>query len=136
LIFTHLTSTATPSPDLYTLSLHDALPILSRKAIVQMRQGELKSALKTAIAATKAARESRRKPLLAASLLNLGEVQSRSGSYEAGAKTAQQAVALFEAAGDLSGVGRAHWVAAMAWYQLGRNKESRAAAQRALELCG
>src|SRR5205823_15017730 len=83
LIFTHLTSTATPSPDLYTLSLHDALPILSRKAIVQMRQGELKSALKTAIAATKAARESRRKPLLAASLLNLGEVQSRSGSYEA-----------------------------------------------------
>src|SRR6266851_5555308 len=41
---------------------------LNRKAAVQMRQGGLKSAVKTAIAATKTARQSRQKPLLAASL--------------------------------------------------------------------
>lgn len=64
---------------------------LNRKALVQMRQGEMKPALETAVAATKAARRSRQKPLLAASLLTLGEVQARSGSYEAGRKTAQQA---------------------------------------------
>src|ERR1700674_639640 len=108
---------------------------LNRKALVQMRQGEMKTALETAIAATKAARQSRQKPLLAASLLTLGEVQARSGSYEVGRKTAQQAAGLFEAQRQPSGTGRAHWITALAWHQLGRSKESRAAAQRALELC-
>ena len=82
---------------------------LNRKALVQMRQGEMKPALETAIAATKAARQSRQKPLLAASLLTLGEVEIRSGSYEAGRKTAHQAIGLFEADGQPSGTGRAHW---------------------------
>jgi tetratricopeptide (TPR) repeat protein len=108
---------------------------LNRKAVVQMRQGDMKPAVATANAATKAARQSRQKPLLAASLLILGEVQSRSGTYEAGRKTAQQAVELFEAVGVSSGAGRAYWVIAMAWHQLGRVKESRPAAQRALGLC-
>src|SRR5256885_4180924 len=56
---------------------------LNRQSLVQMRRGELKSAVKTAIAATKAARQSRQRPLLAASLLILGEVYGRSGNYEA-----------------------------------------------------
>ena len=47
---------------------------LNRQSLVQMRQGELKSAAKTAVAATKAARQSRQKPLLATSLSILGEV--------------------------------------------------------------
>ena len=70
---------------------------LIRKALVQMRQGEMKPALESAVAATKAARQSREKSLLAASLSTLGEVEIRLGSYEAGRKTAQQAVGLFEA---------------------------------------
>jgi tetratricopeptide (TPR) repeat protein len=108
---------------------------LNRKALVQMRQGEMKPALEAAIAATKAARQSRQKRLLAVSLLTLGEVQTRLGSFEAGRKTAQQAVGLFEADGQPSGAGRAHWVVAFAWHQLGRLRESRAAGQRALEHC-
>ncbi|HUH94736.1 MAG TPA: GAF domain-containing protein [Casimicrobiaceae bacterium] len=108
---------------------------LSRKAVVQMRQGDLKPALKCANAATKAARESREKPFLSASLLILGEVQARSGNYQAGLKTARQAAELFEAAGNASGAGRAHWVIAMASHQLGRFEQSRPAARRAFELC-
>src|SRR5262249_3770461 len=108
---------------------------LNRQAMVQMRQGNLKLALKTAIGATKAARESRQKPLLAASLLVLSEVQGRSGNYQAGRKTAQQAVDLFEAVGDASGAGRAHWVIALAGHQLGRFNEARPAAQTALDQC-
>ena len=108
---------------------------MTRRAIVLMRQGEMKAALDDAAAGAKAARRSRQKPWLAASLLVLGEVQDRSGSYEAGGQAAQQASALFEAAGDASGAGRAHWVIALSSYQLGRIDKSRVAAQRALELC-
>jgi len=108
---------------------------LNRKALIQMRQGELKAAIDSAVAAAKIARQSRRKPLLATSLLSLGEVQVRAGQYEVALKIAQQAVELFEAAGESSSAGRAHWVSAMACQRLGRNKQSRAAAQSALELC-
>ncbi|HTR57033.1 MAG TPA: GAF domain-containing protein, partial [Casimicrobiaceae bacterium] len=107
----------------------------ARQAAVEMRQGDLKRAVRIALAATKAARQSRQKEVLATSLLVLAEVQGRSGSYEAGIKTAQQAVELFEAMSEPSGAGRAHWVVAMGSQRLGRFKESRAAAHRAFELC-
>ena len=107
----------------------------TRRAVVMMRQGAMKVVLDAATAGVKAARRSRRKPLLAASLLTLGEAYARSGSYDAGANAARQAIGLFEAGGDASGAGRAHWVVALASHQLGRLDESRAAAQRALELC-
>ena len=106
-----------------------------RSAIVQMRQGDFKPALKSATSSTKAARQSREKRLVAESLLVLGEVQGRSGSYATAVKTAQQAAEMFRALGDPSGEGRANWVAAMALHQLGRTKEAHSAAQRALELC-
>src|SRR5215470_6014576 len=106
-----------------------------RSAIVQMRQGDFKPALKSATSSTKAARQLREKRLVAESLLVLGEVQGRSGSYATAVKTAQQAAEMSRALGDPSGEGRANWVAAMALHQLGRTKEAHSAAQRALELC-
>src|SRR5256885_915848 len=80
------------------------------------------------LAETKARRQSGQNPLLAAGLSILGEVYGRSGNYEAGRKTAEQAVEAFDAVGDFSGSGRAHWTIALAWHQLGRIKESHAAA--------
>jgi DNA-binding XRE family transcriptional regulator len=57
---------------------------LNRKAIVQMRQGEMKPALETAVAAAKAARQSRQKRLLCGEPVDsgrsgnsIGELRSR-----------------------------------------------------------
>ncbi len=108
---------------------------LSRQALVQMRRGELKAAVETGIAAAKSAQQSRQNPLRATALLRLGEAHNRAGDHKTGLETARQAVRLFEAAGDLRGAGRAHWVAAFACQLIGRTKEGRAAGLRALELC-
>ncbi|HZI83545.1 MAG TPA: GAF domain-containing protein, partial [Casimicrobiaceae bacterium] len=108
---------------------------LSRQAMVQMRQGALKSALEAATAAEKAARQSRQKSLHALTLLRLAEARNRSGDYRAGLEAGRQAILLFEGSRDVSGTGRACWVTAYAAKSLGRIKESNAAAVKALELC-
>jgi len=108
---------------------------LSRQAMVQMRQGALKSALEAATAAEKAARQSRQTSLHALTMLRLAEAHNRSGDYRAGAEAGREAVRLFEDAHDLSGSGRAYWVVAYASKGLGRTKESRAAALKALDVC-
>ena len=46
---------------------------LNRQGLVQMRQGQLSVAVKTASAALRAARRSRTKPIIAESLFRLGE---------------------------------------------------------------
>ncbi|HTP47404.1 MAG TPA: GAF domain-containing protein, partial [Casimicrobiaceae bacterium] len=107
---------------------------LNRSAIVQMRQGDLSQAIDAAVAAAKAARQSRRKGLIGESLLSLGEALCRAGRHDVALKTAREAIAIFEAAGDTLRAGRANWVVAFAYRRLGRGRESRLAGERALEL--
>jgi PAS domain S-box-containing protein len=110
----------------------------SRKALVQMRQGDLTAAVKTATLAVKNARlgEAAGNPsLLGTSLARLSEAQYRMRESEAGLKTAEEALAVFQGANDLSGTGRAWWLLASCYTLLSRVEESRRAAQTALELC-
>ena len=111
---------------------------LNRKALVQMRQGELPAALETASAAVKVARLAEaddQSARLAASLFRLSEAQMRIGQAEGSITTSQEALALFQAAGDLSGEGRQYWLLAAAHANLGHAEEARGAAQTALALC-
>ena len=108
---------------------------LSRRTMVEMRQGALKSALESATAAEKAARQSRQKSLHALTLLRLAEARNRSGDHRSGVEAGRWAIRLFEDVRDLSGSGRAYWVLAYASKGLGRTKESQTAGLKALELC-
>ena len=108
---------------------------LNRIALVQMRMGDLKAAVKSATTALKAAQQSKQKPLIAESLFRLSEAQYRTQQSEAALETAQKANALFHELGDLSGAGRAHWVLSLAFYRLNRTEDSRRAAYAALEIC-
>ena len=108
---------------------------LNRKALVQMRTGDLKAAVKTATSALKTSQLTQQKPLIAQSLFRLSEAQMRTGQHEAAIGTAQQAITLFEALGDSSGAGRAHWMLSFSYGRLNRAEDSRSAAQTALELC-
>jgi GAF domain-containing protein/CheY-like chemotaxis protein/tetratricopeptide (TPR) repeat protein len=111
---------------------------LNRKALVQMRQGDLPTALETASAAVQAARSTEADglpALLAASLFRLSEAHWRVGQAEGSMTTSQEALALFQAAGDLSGAGRQYWSLATAYANLGHAEEARDAAQTALALC-
>jgi signal transduction histidine kinase/CheY-like chemotaxis protein/tetratricopeptide (TPR) repeat protein len=106
---------------------------LNRKALVQMRQGDLKGAVR--IAAEAVGLKHASPTLRAESLFRLGEAQFRSGQSETGLQTAHVALPHFQALDDASGCGRVHWLIAMAFHRLGRAEESRRAAQTALELC-
>ena len=111
---------------------------LNRQALVQMRQGDLPAALKTATAAVKVARSMEadgHKLLLAASLFCLSEAQWRIGQAEGSVITSQEALPLFQTASDLSGAGRIYWSLASAKANLGHAEEARHIAQNALELC-
>ncbi len=108
---------------------------LNRKALVQMRQGELQAAVRTATAAVKAVQQSRQQPLLAESLFRLSDAQMRTGQNEVSIEAAQKAIPLFQAAGNNSGAGRAYGTLAWAYRRQRRAEESHRAAQMALELC-
>ena len=105
---------------------------LNRLALVQMRTGDLKSAVKSA--ATAAKTKHNNPALRAESLFRLAEAQWRARQLEAALKTAQQAIDAFQELGDTSGTGRAYWVLSGVFYRLDRAEESRHAAQSALEL--
>ncbi len=117
-----------PRPQLHAIALN-------RLALVQMRTGDLKAAVKSATSALKAAQQSKQKPLIAESLFRLSEAQYRTQQSEAALETAQKANILFHELGDLSGAGRAHWVLSLAFFRLNRTEDSRHAAYAALELC-
>jgi len=81
---------------------------LNRKALVQMRQGNLSAALKSASAAVKKAClaiKEGHSSLLAESLFRLSEAQFRIGHNAASIETAQEAIPLFQTAGDIASVG-------------------------------
>jgi len=108
---------------------------LNRKALIQMRQGDLPAALKTATAAVKTSRQTKDSHLLAECLFRLSEAQFRTGHADAGIETARLAISLFQAAGNDSGSGRAWWSLASGLSLNGRSEESLGAARTALELC-
>ena len=105
------------------------------QALVQMRAGDLKAAVKNAKAALKLARQIKQKRLIAQSLFRLSEACWRTGQGQAACEAAQEAIVLFEALGDQSGAGRAYWSLASARFKMGHAEDSRRAAQAALGLC-
>jgi len=107
---------------------------LNRLALVQMRMGDLKAAVKSATTAVKIKHNS--PALRALALFRLSEAQFRTRQSEAAMQTAQKTIALYQELGDLSSAGRAHWSLANAFFDMNRIEESRSAAQTALELCG
>ncbi len=87
---------------------------LMREAVVLMRLGQGKRGAAGGPARRWPWRRTGRdRPLLARSLLCESEAQLRGAQTESAVATAQQAAALFDAAGDLVGLGRAHWVIAV-----------------------
>jgi tetratricopeptide (TPR) repeat protein len=112
---------------------------LNRLALVQMRTGDLKAAVKSATAAVKASanRQSSivNRQLRAESLFRLAEAQVRYGQNEAAIENAQKAIALYQELGDLSGAGRAYWALSLGYFNLGNANDSRPATFTALELC-
>jgi GAF domain-containing protein/DNA-binding response OmpR family regulator/tetratricopeptide (TPR) repeat protein len=111
---------------------------LNRKTLVQRGTGDLMAALKTATSAVKTARSIKTKegrPLLALSLFQLGDTQSRIGQNETAIETAQKAISLFQAEDNNSGAGRVYSLVSWAYYRLSHVEESRLAAQTGLELC-
>jgi len=106
---------------------------LNRLALVQMRAGNLKAAVKTATTAVKTKHAS--PALRAESLFRLSEAQMRIQKIDAAVETAQKAIVLFHELGDNSGAGRAQWVLALAYSRMNHVEDSRLAAHTALELC-
>jgi GAF domain-containing protein/DNA-binding response OmpR family regulator/tetratricopeptide (TPR) repeat protein len=119
---------------------------LNRLALVQMRMGDLKAAVKSATAAVKTVgagspRPSKGRgnraptPQHAESLFRLAEAQWRARQLDAALETAQKTINAYQELGDTSGMGRAHWVLSGILFRSNRAEESRRAAQTALELC-
>ena len=108
---------------------------LNRQALLLMRRGELETAVKTAASAVVAAQESQDKALMAESYFRLGEAHERAGSARQALAYGQKAAVLYHDLGDISGEGRALWLAAFGWQGLGEYAEVQLTAHRALELC-
>ncbi|MFN8433539.1 MAG: GAF domain-containing protein [Anaerolineales bacterium] len=106
---------------------------LNRLALVQMRTGDLKGALKSASAALKLKHSSQE--IRAASYFRLSEAQMRTQQTDASIKNAEQAVALYQSIGDLSGMGRSYWVLANDYFDLRKEEECRRYTQLSMELC-
>jgi PAS domain S-box-containing protein len=105
---------------------------LNRKTFVQMLQGELNNALKTATAAVKNSQNSGQRKLIAHSLFRLSEMQWRTGNNEEAIVNAQKTIQIYQAEGDFSGVGRAYWSLSNAYRT---SDESCQAANMAMDFC-
>ena len=108
---------------------------LNRKALVQMRMGDLKTAVNTATNALKTAQQTRKKPLIALSLFRLSEAQFRTQQNEEAIENAKRAIDLFQSIEDISGAGRAYWALANGYEQSGHIEDARRAGQTTLDLC-
>ena len=117
---------------------------LNRLALVQMRTGGLKGAIKSATAAVKtvgAGSPHPRKgrddlaPTHALAHFRLAEAQFRTQKNQAAIENGQKAIDLYLSLGDLSGAGRAYWAVANA-YDLSRQVEKfEEAILKSLEYC-
>jgi GAF domain-containing protein/CheY-like chemotaxis protein/tetratricopeptide (TPR) repeat protein len=107
----------------------------NRQALVETRKSEFKAAIATATAALKAARRSKRTPLIALSLFRLAEALQRGKPGDQVVRYATEAAELYRTLGDASGQGRALWAVSMARGHQGRAAEGNQAANDALTLC-
>jgi len=107
---------------------------LNRRAVAEMRSGDLRAALATASEALKAARSAKLPQLEATSLFRLAEAQFRLRLNEPAAKSAMHAIKLFKSMGNPIGEGRASWALAIARSGLGRAIDATKAAHEALAL--
>jgi signal transduction histidine kinase len=108
---------------------------LNRKAIVQLRMGDLQPALKTVTTALGFSRQTSRNSLIAKGLLILGEAQIPAGQFDGSVQNGQAAATIYEGLNDPSGEGRANWLVALGYSLLGKVEESRRHANKALLLC-
>ncbi len=112
--------------------------LLSRALIglarTQVLSSDIGTAGKTAELALKAARKSRKKPLVALALSNLAAVQVRLQQNADAVRNGNAAARLFDALDDELERGRAMWAVACAQDFLGRKVESERAADLALAL--
>ena len=109
-----------------------AMCCLSR---VQTQCGEEQAGVVTATNALKAARRSRRKPIVAKSLLRLAEANARARvDVDAALRYARAAETLFRELRDKANCGRALHAASIAQFHLGHQAESEKAAAKSLEL--
>ena len=108
---------------------------LIRKALVEMRRGDLKPGVRTASSAVNAAKQCGRQALIAEGQLCLSEALMRTKRFDAAIRTAQEAFERFTTEANASGAGRAQWVMAITNFTQGLGGESRVHAQAALRLC-
>ncbi len=112
---------------------------LNLRALVEIRRGASREAMKTAAEALKAARASKVPLLEGISLHRLAEAQMRHGIGDAAAATAIEAANLFKRLGHPLGQGRAQWALSAARSSQGRVRDATEAAAEALALarnCG
>jgi GAF domain-containing protein/CheY-like chemotaxis protein len=108
----------------------------NRLALVQIRKGELKSAVATAAAALKAARQSKQRTVEATSLLRLAEAQFRHRvDLEQAARNAARAAELFQSLGMTAEEGRSLWALAGTRIAQGDAAAAEKAANAALMQC-
>ena len=106
---------------------------LRRKALVRIRRDN-KEALRFALAAAKAATQSKDPRLIAMTHVVLAEAQGRLGDdAEAALANARKAIAIFDRLGNVGGSGRAYWVVALVHLLARRPEEARAAGTKALD---
>jgi GAF domain-containing protein/CheY-like chemotaxis protein len=108
----------------------------NRLALVQIRKGELKSAVATAAAALKAARQSKQRAVEATSLFRLAEAQFRHRvDLEQAARNATRAAEMFRSLGQTAEEGRSLWALAGTRSAQGDAAEAEKAANAALMRC-
>ena len=107
---------------------------LVRRAYVEIRSGNPKTALATAGGALVAARDGGDTKQQAMALLRLGEAQFRLRDNERGARTCQQAARMFRALGEPRWEGQAMWGLSAARSAQGRGPDTDRAARAALAL--
>ncbi len=112
---------------------------LTRIAIIEIRSGRARDAVKTADDALAAARRAKDPALEAAVLFTLGEAQFRMRDLERGARSCVAAARIFKSLGMTQQYGRAMWGVSATRSHQGRGAEADRAAREALAVarrCG
>ena len=108
---------------------------LCREALIQMRGGNLKGALRTAEGALEAAKRSGDEAVTALAWYRLAEAQFRMRNVASRAlQSAREAARLYKELGDPVGRGRALWAIGTAFNDLGKVRESKVALRESLAL--
>ena len=108
---------------------------LCRDAMVRMRGGDLKAALKSSEAALEAAKRSGDDAVLALAWFRVAEAQFRMSTLSShAARSSREAARRYGALGDIAGRGRALWALGVALNEMGKARESTVALRESLAL--